>query len=72
MDPEFINKTRKSLHQLNNDLSIASMSMELIAIKLEREPDNPLHPELLQSCRSALDAVRRAADIANQTLHDLH
>ena len=64
-------RIRKSLHQINNDLSIASMRLELITIKLQREPESPLREELLQSCADALDAVKRAGQTTNQTLHQL-
>ncbi|QEF96801.1 hypothetical protein Mal15_08310 [Stieleria maiorica] len=71
MDSEARIRTRQSLHQINNDLSIASMTIELISIKLQRGGDHPLQDDLLQSCNAALDAVKRAGKTANQTLHDL-
>ena len=71
MESEVRTRTRKSLHQINNDLSIASMTLELMNIKLQKEFESEFRSDLLQSCTSALDAVRRAGRIANETLHEI-
>ena len=71
MDPDAALKTRKSLHQLNNHLSIASMELELINLRLQKTPESESRADLVKSCSGALDAVRQAGRIANETLHQL-
>ena len=66
---DVVNDSRKSLHKINNDLSIASMALEIITIKLPRTIEPKLRAELLHSCQSARTAVKNAGRIANETLH---
>lgn len=71
MTPETLAETRKSLHRLNNDLAIASIELELISLKLQKQAESVLRNELLDSCRSAVEAVQRAGRTAHDTLHTI-
>lgn len=66
---EVVSETRMSFHKINNDLSIASMNLELVAIRLKGNPLAINQDEILESCESARAAVRNAGRIANETLH---
>lgn len=77
MDEELVKTTRRSLHKINNELSIASMALELIAMRIEQAPLEPsasehLRDELLQSSSAALAALKRAGKTAHAALSDLH
>ena len=72
LDDEPVEIACKSLHQVNNDLSIASLALDLIAIKLERDFSETLRAELARSCDSASAAIKRAGSHANKTLHRIH
>ena len=72
LDDEPVEIACKSLHQVNNDLSIASLALDLIAIKLDREFSETLRAELVRSCASAAAAIKRAGRHANETLHRIH
>ena len=67
-----VDLARKALHQINNDLSIVSVALQLIAIKLEEEPDvSSPNTDLRHSCTSAIEAVKRAGQTAHKTLHQI-
>ncbi|MCO8122722.1 hypothetical protein NHH03_13320 [Stieleria sp. TO1_6] len=67
-----ISDASQTLHQLNNQLSVAVMAIDVIGIKLQRGPNKAELSELIETCRSASRAAQDCGRIANDALHRMH
>ncbi len=54
---------RDGLHKVNNDLSIVSMVLEVISLKLRQSLDDDARQQLTDSADHALAAIRRSGQI---------
>lgn len=62
----------KALHKINNNLSVASLALDMISIKASGDVGCPSTEAVLASCQSARDAIQRAGEISSQTAHKIH
>lgn len=62
---------RGGLHKVNNDLSIVSMVLEVIALRVRQPLDDAGRRQLTESADHALEAVRRSGQIISAIQHQL-
>lgn len=56
---------RAGLHKVNNDLSIASMVLDVVALKLQKRLPDESRQQLIQSATDAANAIRRGGETLN-------
>lgn len=66
-----LQQTQRSLHKINNELSIASLALDVLTLRLEQSANQFDTQPWMDSCNTASRAVIRAGKIANETMHKM-